>query len=132
MKLTHAMLTAMLAIGVSVGGLPIKVPGTSLSLSSVSEAQAQRYVRRPVRRAPVRRSSRRSNAGALAAGAIIGLAAGAIAANAARDDRRYRRPPPPPRRGYCNYDACSYRYRSFDPRTCTFQPYNGPRRYCRL
>ncbi|TLP43124.1 MULTISPECIES: BA14K family protein [Cohaesibacter] len=130
MKLSHAMLAVTLAFGVSVGGLPVNIPGTSLTLSSVSEAQAQRYRRPPVRRrAPVRRSSRRG--GAFAAGAIIGLAAGAIAANAARNDRRYRRPPPP-RRGYCNYRACSYRYRSFDPASCTFQPYNGPRRYCRL
>lgn len=131
MKLSHAMLTAMLAVGISFGGLPLTIPGTSVSLSSVSEAQAQRYVRRaPVRRAPVRRN----NGGAFAAGAIIGLAAGAIAANAAAQDRRYYRPasPPPPRRGYCNYNACSYRYQSFDPGSCTYQPYNGPRRYCRL
>ena len=141
MKLTHAMLTAMLAIGVSFGGLPLKVPGVSNSLYGVSEAQAQRYVRRPVRRgyrrpyrrAPARRyNSRRNVGGALAAGAIIGLAAGAIAANAARQRRPvYSRRAPAPR-GYCNYRACSYRYRSFDPGSCTYQPYNGPRRYCRL
>jgi hypothetical protein len=31
---------------------------------------------------------------------------------------------------YCNYDACSYAYRSFRGSDCTFQPYNGPRQYC--
>lgn len=30
----------------------------------------------------------------------------------------------------CNYQACSASYRSFDPATCTYQPYNGPRRLC--
>ncbi|HDO52517.1 MAG TPA: BA14K family protein, partial [Rhizobiales bacterium] len=29
------------------------------------------------------------------------------------------------------YNYCSQRYRSFDPRSGTFQPYNGPRRLCR-
>ncbi|WP_319530960.1 BA14K family protein [uncultured Cohaesibacter sp.] len=42
---------------------------------------------------------------------------------------RYR-PAPPPR--YCNYNACSYRYKSFRASDCTYQPYNGPRTYCRL
>ena len=38
---------------------------------------------------------------------------------------------PPPRPGYyCNYRACAERYRSFDPRSCTYQPSYGPRRYC--
>ena len=41
------------------------------------------------------------------------------------------RPPPPPRPGYyCNYRVCAERYRSFDPRSCTYQPSYGPRRYC--
>ncbi len=30
----------------------------------------------------------------------------------------------------CNYDACGDAYRSFDPATCTYQPYEGPRRQC--
>ena len=29
------------------------------------------------------------------------------------------------------YNYCASRYRSFDPRSGTFQPYNGPRRICR-
>jgi membrane peptidoglycan carboxypeptidase len=34
-------------------------------------------------------------------------------------------------RGYCDIDRCSRRYRSFDPVTCTYQPYGGgPRRMC--
>lgn len=66
------------------------------------------------------------------------------------DDRRYYAPPPPPRhyrapppprRDYSYggpkpwtpawYSYCTTRYRSFDPRSGTFQPYHGPRRMCR-
>jgi hypothetical protein len=44
-------------------------------------------------------------------------------------------PAPPPRYdgpGYCNFSACAHRYRSFRASDCTFQPYHGPRKYCRL
>nr|WP_321458202.1 BA14K family protein [uncultured Cohaesibacter sp.] len=60
-------------------------------------------------------------------------------------DFRYRRPPPvyrwqppvrrwapPPPPRYCNIRACSARYRSFRAWDCTYQPYNGPRRRCRM
>ena len=30
----------------------------------------------------------------------------------------------------CDIDACSAAYRTFDPATCTYQPYDGPRRLC--
>lgn len=30
----------------------------------------------------------------------------------------------------CNADACARAYKSFDPATCTYQPYGGPRRAC--
>ncbi|HCL64351.1 MAG TPA: BA14K family protein [Rhizobium sp.] len=55
---------------------------------------------------------------AFAAGAIIG---GAMLA------------PSVPRAGNINpkhYDWCAARYRSYDPYSNTFQPYNGPRRQC--
>ncbi|MBZ8135110.1 BA14K family protein [Afifella sp. IM 167] len=59
--------------------------------------------------------------------------------------RRWRGPPPrrfgpPPVRRYYGaprpwtpdwYAYCSSKYRSFDPRSGTYQPYNGPRRLCR-
>jgi membrane peptidoglycan carboxypeptidase len=32
----------------------------------------------------------------------------------------------------CNYEACGERYRSFRASDCTYQPYQGRRRYCRL
>ena len=30
----------------------------------------------------------------------------------------------------CNRNACSNAYQSFDPDTCTYQPYGGQRRFC--
>jgi hypothetical protein len=30
----------------------------------------------------------------------------------------------------CNVSACASAYASFDPATCTYQPYDGPRRLC--
>ncbi|WP_319532962.1 BA14K family protein [uncultured Cohaesibacter sp.] len=70
------------------------------------------------------------NAGAAVAGAIFGAIAGAIVSDA---QRKNAPPPPPPEYGaYCNYNACANRYRSFRSSDCTYQPYHGPRRYCRL
>lgn len=37
---------------------------------------------------------------------------------------------PPPASSSCNVDACAAAYRSFDPATCTWQPFDGPRRTC--
>jgi hypothetical protein len=30
----------------------------------------------------------------------------------------------------CNVAACERAYSSFDPADCTYQPYDGPRRFC--
>ncbi len=120
MKIKQFVMSVLLALSVGIVGLPLKVPGTSLSVSAVSEAQAQRRYRsyRPYYR-PYYRPRYRP---------------------APRYYRPRYRPPyrpapryyrPAPRYG-CNYRACSARYRSFDPRSCTYQPYNGPRRRCRL
>ena len=70
-------------------------------------------------------------------GAIIGGVYGLT--QGYQQQQYYRRPPPPvyyqpryaaPAPGYCNVQACSYSYKSFRAYDCTFQPYNGPRRYC--
>ncbi|PLW77207.1 BA14K family protein [Cohaesibacter celericrescens] len=105
MKIKHSFFTIALALGLSIGALPLSVPGTSLGISTVSEAQAHR-IGRPHRhyRRPAIRHYRRPA------------------------PRRYYRPPP---RRYCNVRACSAHYRSFRAYDCTFQPYNGPRRVCR-
>ncbi|WP_061931094.1 BA14K family protein [Aureimonas sp. AU22] len=84
------------------------------------------------------RGYRRHNGGAAIAGAIVGLGVGAAIASAAqpryveRAPRYYAAPAyraAPWTREWYNY--CSQRYRSFDPRSGTFQPYNGPRQLCR-
>jgi hypothetical protein len=96
----------------------------------------------------------------LAIGAAIGIGAAAIIAGAHRRNNYYNygyapgyyAPPPrpyyyaPPPVSYVPapayaygpapwtpawYSYCSHKYRSFDPRSGTFQPYNGPRRLCR-
>ncbi len=88
----------------------------------------------------------------LAIGALLGLGAAAIITNSQRrhyDGYGYRPRPyyyaappvayvPAPAYRYAPapwspawYNYCSRRYRSFDPRSGTFQPYNGPRRFCR-
>ena len=82
---------------------------------------------------------RGNNGGAAVAGAIAGLAAGAIIAGAASQPRYVERRYVPAQtyRGGLEpwsrewYRYCSNRYRSFDPNSGTFQPYNGPRQLCR-
>jgi hypothetical protein len=76
------------------------------------------------------RHHRRYNDGVGIGAAIIGLGVGAAIANSG--PRYYREP------AYGHavrspewYRYCAARYRSFDPRSGTFQPYNGPRRLCR-
>ena len=102
----------------------------------------------------------RSRTPAIIAGIALGAIIAAAAASHHRYDRGprayYYAPPPPPRRYYAPpprvhyappparrysyapapwtpewYSYCAQRYRSFDPRSGTFQPYNGPRRLCR-
>ena len=86
----------------------------------------------------------------LAAGALIGLGAAAIIAGSHRRHYynygyapQYYAPPPvayvpapvysyaPPPWSPAWYNYCSHKYRSFDPRSGTFQPYYGPRQLCR-
>ncbi|KQQ80584.1 BA14K family protein [Aureimonas sp. Leaf324] len=81
---------------------------------------------------------RHGGGGAAVAGAIVGLGVGAAIASAAqpryveRAPRYYAAPAyraEPWTREWYRY--CAQRYRSFDPRSGTFQPYNGPRQLCR-
>ncbi|KQT50885.1 hypothetical protein ASG43_06410 [Aureimonas sp. Leaf454] len=91
------------------------------------------------------RHHRRGNGGAAIAGAVIGLGLGAAIASANQPRYVYRDAPTyyraAPRAVYSGgryepwsrawYNYCSARYRSFDPGSGTFQPYNGPRQFCR-
>ncbi len=78
--------------------------------------------------------------GAFAAGAVIGLATGAIIGSHAH--RRYYAPPPryvAPAPVYYRpapwspewYQYCSSKYRSFNPNTGYFLSYSGKYRFCR-
>jgi hypothetical protein len=71
----------------------------------------------------------RNNSGAVIGGAILGLGLGAAIANS-NQPRAYRGGSYAVR-SQAWYDSCSARYRSFDPRSGTYQPNNGPRRMCR-
>lgn len=93
------------------------------------------YHRRHYRHYP-RRHYRDDDDGAAAVlGAIIGLGVGAAIASQAqprvlyRTAPRYYGAPEPWTRAW--YFYCADRYRSFDARSGTFQPYYGPRRLCR-
>lgn len=78
---------------------------------------------------------RHNNGGAAVAGAILGLGVGAAIASA--NQPRYVAPryaaPSYGLRPWTRewYRYCANRYRSFDARSGTFQPYNGPRQMCR-
>lgn len=96
----------------------------------------------------------RSRAPAIIAGVVIGGAIAGAIASERRHRRHYYAPKaryyapqpyyaprpyyaPPQRYSYRPepwspewYDYCSAKYRSFDPRSGTFQPYRGPRRFC--
>ena len=95
-------------------------------------------------------TSQPADAGRRGGAAIAGFAVGAIVGSALA--RPYYAPPPvyyapppprvyyapPPRVYYAPppwtpdwYAYCASKYRSFDPRSGTYQPYYGPRRFCR-
>ncbi|MBB5755007.1 BA14K family protein [Prosthecomicrobium pneumaticum] len=77
-------------------------------------------------------------AAGLAAGAILGLGIGALAASPGYDREvpppRYARDYPPPRYARAAWrdhvDWCLDRYRSYDPRSDTFIGYDGYERRC--
>nr|WP_319390876.1 BA14K family protein [uncultured Cohaesibacter sp.] len=142
MKLKQTIVASAIALCMGVTGLPFGGVSSSTGLLGVSEAQAQpapRWRRPPGGRPPIRRPIRRNNnnVGVGIAGAIIGLTAGAIAADIARKNRAPAYGYRAPAYGYrapdwCNVPACASRYRSFRAYDCTYQPYNGPRTYCRM
>ncbi|WP_188052222.1 BA14K family protein [Aureimonas fodinaquatilis] len=79
--------------------------------------------------------NRNNDATAAIVGGIVGLGLGAAIANSYNQPRyvqpapQYSYAPAPWSREW--YQYCSQRYRSFDPQSGTFQPYNGQRRMCR-
>lgn len=109
--------------------LKLSVPAATQSTeTSVVDVQYRRHRKhyRPSRKHYRHRSYRRhNNNGDVAAGIIGGLALGAIIGGIANSQSRSSNLPR-------NYHAewCMNKYRSYDARSDTFQPYNGPRRRC--
>ena len=108
-------------LGVSLLALP--APASAAQFAGFSNnipEQAQSFdgsLVQKVRYRHRRYYHRHDNGGAVAAGAIIGLALGAILANQAAQYNR-------------SVEWCMRRYRSYDPRTHTWIDYHGRVRYC--
>ena len=115
-------MTATALVGASLLMAPPVVQAAPISGSTFTGVQAGTDNAAPL--VDVRYRGRRHwrhrhhhhNGGAVAAGAIIGLAAGAIAANAAAGNNAYA--------------YCSQRYRSYDPGSGTYLGYDGYRHPC--
>lgn len=109
---------AVVVIGASLLGLP--VPASAAQLAGLTKnLPAQTFGLSLVKKTRFRRrrGRYRGDAGAAAAGAIFGLALGAIIASQAT---RYDR----------TVEWCMRRYRSYDPETGTWVDYKGRIRYC--
>jgi hypothetical protein len=112
-------------LGASLLMLPAPAPAAQFGgLSNALPAQAQavdgalvQQVRYRGRRHYHRGHRGGSDAGAVAAGAIIGIAIGAIIASQAAQHNR-------------SVEWCMRRYRSYNPRTGTWVDYSGRIHYC--
>jgi hypothetical protein len=93
------------------GGLANALPAQAQSVDGALVQKVRYRGRRHYR------GHRGSDAGAVAAGAIMGLAIGAIIASQAAQHNR-------------SVEWCMRRYRSYDPRTGTWIDYHGRVRYC--
>ncbi|MEF2073730.1 BA14K family protein [Consotaella aegiceratis] len=121
-----------LAMSVFSAAIPSTVPVVGVSEAAADPYRHHRSHHRYYR--PRHHSHSHSHSGAGVAGAIIGLGIGAAIASQAQPRVYY---PAPSYRSYRPapwtaewYRYCSAKYRSFDPRSGTFQPYHGPRRLC--
>ncbi|WP_417690817.1 BA14K family protein [Roseibium sp.] len=88
---------------------------------------------------PRRHNNNRIDPGAAVAAGIFGLAAGALIAGAANNQRNsYSAPVPAPGTATMGYQPwspawyryCSSKYRSFNPNTGTFTTYGGEQKFC--
>lgn len=113
------------AISAPMYQVPQAAPANGKLIEKVDHRRYKRrgFKHRGYKHRGYRYRSRRGNAGAfiggLAAGAIIG---GLLSSQPSRAAPVYRRD--------AHVRWCLRRYRSYDVRTDTFQPYNGPRKYC--
>ncbi len=111
--------TAVVVIGASLLGLP--VPASAAQLAGFTKNLPERVsgsaLVQKTRSRRRRRYRGHDDAGAVAAGAIIGMALGAIIASQASQYNR-------------SVEWCMRRYRSYNPRTGTWIDYKGRVRRC--
>ena len=145
MQVLNFLHSRVLAIAVAMAVVPAAIPST-VPIVGISKAEARDHGARHYRHGGYYRGDRfyrggrhhryrhyrqrHHNSGVGIGAAIIGLGIGAAIANSG--PRYYQAPA----RGHVLrsrewYRSCAARYRSFDPRSGTYQPYNGPRRVCR-
>lgn len=107
------------AISAPLYQTPVAAPANGKLIQEVKHRRRGRYHHRRYRPRHRRGNDAGAFIGGLAAGAILG---GLLSSQRSRAAPAYRGDP--------HVQWCSQRYRSYDVRTDTFQPYNGPRRYC--
>jgi hypothetical protein len=153
MRVFKSLATKVLAVALAFSVVPAAIP-SNVPVVGISKAEARDHGGRRWHRGNFHRGGRdyrggrhyrggryygnnrryynrrhRNNSGAVIGGAIIGLGLGAAIASA-NQPRAYRGGSYAVR-SQAWYDYCASRYRSFDPRSGTYQPYNGPRQLCR-
>lgn len=112
------------AISAPMFQVPLAAPANGKLIEEVN------HRRRMFKKRYHRRFKHRHRRGDSDVGAFIGgLAAGAILGGLLTSPRSYAAPVYR-YRGDPHVQWCLRRYRSYDVRTDTFQPYHGPRRYC--
>ncbi|RST86640.1 BA14K family protein [Aquibium carbonis] len=117
--------TAVAVVPATSAPLRLSTPATAEVPNDVVQAgyRHRRYHRHHHHRPHARYHHRRNHAGPIVGGLVAGAVIGGIIAT--QPAYRYRSVPS------AHIAWCHSRYRSYDSRSNTFQPYNGPRRICR-
>lgn len=114
--------TAMSSVSSNAAPLRLSAPAVAEVQSDIVQVGHRKYHRHKHHRPHVR-YRRHNHVGPVVGGLVAGAIVGGIIAN--QPHHRYRSAPSP------HIEWCYSRYRSYDSRSNTFQPHNGPRRYCR-
>lgn len=128
------ILSACLAFALSLSVMAVPATAAPLRLSAPAMAEVpsdlvhvghrhRKYHRHRHHRPHARYHNRRNDAGPIVGGLIAGAVIGGIIAS--QPAYRFRAAPS------AHIAWCHRRYRSYDSRSNTFQPYHGPRRICR-
>ncbi|MCT7375034.1 BA14K family protein [Chelativorans salis] len=124
MALSVAGVPTAPAISAPVYPAPLATPASGKLIEEVNHRHRY-YARDYHRYRKHRHRSRRGNAGAFLGGLAAGAILGGLLSQSSRAAPVYRYRTSDP-----HVQWCLRRYRSYDVRTDTFQPYSGPRKYC--